>query len=117
MPARRIAVLAVVALLSAAGVVRAEDKPQQLILGRWEPVDGKDKAVVEFLKDGKLKISSRDVTLEGSYKFIDDKTLEVKVVFGGNEQAPSRLTVTVTKDELTTEEAGKGKKERFKRVP
>jgi uncharacterized protein (TIGR03066 family) len=116
MSVRRIALVAAVILL-AAGAVSAEDKPQQLILGRWEPADSKGKSVIEFLKDGKLRISADTLTLEGSYKFIDDKTLEVKVILGGNEKPSSKLKITVTKDELTTEEEGKGKKERFKRLP
>src|SRR5438128_451472 len=113
---RLLAGLAVVALLAVA--VRpalAAEKPQDLIVGKWQPSDAKDKATLEFLKDGKLKITSDQFTVDGSYKFIDDKTMEVKIAFGGQEMAV-KLKVTVAKDDLTMQEEGKEKKDTFKRV-
>ncbi len=90
-------------------------KPQDLILGKWEPVEEKGKSVVEFLKDGKLKVSADQLALEGTYKFIDDKTMEIKVVFGGKEETV-KVKVTVTKDELVTQKEGSETKEKLRRV-
>jgi uncharacterized protein (TIGR03066 family) len=113
---RPVAALTVLALLALAVTpALAADKPQDLIIGKWQPADAKEKANLEFLKDGKLKIGSEQFMLDGTYKFLDDKTLEVKISFMGQEKAV-KLNVTVTKDELTTQETGKDKKETFKRV-
>jgi hypothetical protein len=97
-------VIAVFVLFAA--VARAEDKPQELILGKWKLDDPKTQSVIEFLKDGKLKVSAQDLTLDGSYRFIDDKTMEMKVVLGGKEET-GRFKFTLTKDEFTTEETTK----------
>ena len=88
------------------GLAHAEDKPQELILGKWQLQEPKTQSVLEFLKDGKLKVTAQDLTLEGSYKFLDDKTMEMKVVLGGKEEV-GKFKVTVTRDELITEEENK----------
>ena len=90
-------------------------KPQDLILGKWEPVDEKGKSVVEFQKDGKLKVTADQLALEGTYKFIDDKTMEIKIVFGGKEETV-KVKVIVTKDELVTQKEGSETKEKLRRV-
>ncbi len=95
-------------------VARADDKPQDLIVGTWTLDGGKSK--IEFQKDGKLKAIGDQLTVEGSYKFLDDKTVEMKVVFGGKEDTVV-VTVTVTKDELVTKKKGTEVKEKFTRVP
>ena len=94
---------------------------RKLIVGRWSPVKEKEKATIEFFDGGKLKISGEGmIMIDGGYKFLDDSTIEVKMSFGGEEKT-TKLKVTVTKDELTTQEiAADGKekeKESFKRLP
>lgn len=113
---RHVAALAVLALLAATLVPAfAADKPQDLIIGKWKPDDAKDEATLEFLKDGKLKIAAKEITLDGTYQFVDDNNISVKLTFGG-ETKEVKLKITLTKDELTTQEDGKDKKETFKRV-
>jgi uncharacterized protein (TIGR03066 family) len=112
---RRLSVLAVALFLLACCVARAADKPQDLIIGTWTPAGEGGKSKIEFQKDGKLKAIGDQLTVEGSYKFLDDKTLEMKVVFGGKEETV-RVKVTVTKDELVTKKEGADKEEKFTRV-
>jgi uncharacterized protein (TIGR03066 family) len=90
-----------------------------LIIGKWEPKDGKQKGTVEFTKDNKvlLKIEGPDmkvIEVTGTYKFNGDEKVEVELNFMG-EKMKEELKVTVTKDELTTIDS-KDKKEIFKRV-
>lgn len=107
--------LALVALMVTASPLVAEDKPQDLIIGKWKSTDADHDAVIDFAKDGKLKIVGKDVSIDGSYKFLDDKTIEVKFQLGAEDKA-TKLSVTVTKEELVTVEDGKDKKITFKRV-
>ena len=113
---RPLSVLAVTLLVFFPALTHAQDKPQDLIIGTWTPAGEGGKSKVEFQKDGKLKAIGDQLTVEGSYKFLDDKTLEMKVIFGGKEETVV-VTVTVTKDELVTQKKGTEVKEKFTRVP
>jgi uncharacterized protein (TIGR03066 family) len=95
------------AILLVATAARAEDKPKDLLVGKWE---GKEKlgeqevkAVVEFTKDGKVKLTmsggGMDVTLNGTYKVLDDKTLETSFEFMGQTMT-DKSSFKVTKDSL-----------------
>jgi uncharacterized protein (TIGR03066 family) len=93
----------------------AADKPKDLIVGKWEPVENKGQApTIEFTKDGKLKISIAQMTIEGTYKFLDDNNVEVEISFMGQTQK-EKMKVECTKDEMTTTDS-KNKAEKFKRV-
>jgi uncharacterized protein (TIGR03066 family) len=97
----------------------AADKASDLIVGKWEPKDTKQKGTVEFTKDGKVNLKIEDpagkvVEITGTYKFNGDDKVEVELNFMG-EKMKEELKVTVTKDELTTVDS-KDKKESFKRV-
>jgi uncharacterized protein (TIGR03066 family) len=98
---------------------QAADKASDLIVGKWEPKDTKQKGTVEFTKDNKvlLKIEGPDmkiIEVTGTYKFTGDDKVEVELNFMG-EKMKEELKVTVTKDELVTVDS-KDKKETFKRV-
>jgi uncharacterized protein (TIGR03066 family) len=104
----------------------AADKASDLIVGKWEPKDTKQKGTVEFIpKDAKnttegkvlLKIedpAGKVIEVNGTYKFTGDDKVEVELNFMG-EKMKEELKVTVTKDELVTVDS-KDKKETFKRV-
>lgn len=87
----------------------------KLIVGKWQPLDIKDEATLEFLKDGRVQITAKEVTIPGTYKFTDDTTMEVTVTLGGKDTT-LKFKVTVTEDSLTTQEIGKDRTERFKRM-
>ena len=91
----------------------AADKPQDLIVGKWQPKDTPQKATVEFMKDKKLKIyTDESFSFDGTYDFINDTTIQIKVPFGGQDKV-SKLKITITKDELTIQEEGSDKKSTF----
>lgn len=87
----------------------------KLIVGKWQPLDIKDEASLEFLKDGKVQITAKEVVIPGTYKFTDETTMEVTLTFGGKDTT-LKFKVTVTDDTLTTQEIGKDRTERFKRL-
>lgn len=99
----------------------AADTAKELIVGKWQPTDkAGEKATVEFTKDGKVKVVADLYTLDGTYKFLKDDQIEVTMPIAGKEESV-KLTVKVTKDELTTTDEtkdakGKEKIETFKRV-
>jgi uncharacterized protein (TIGR03066 family) len=104
--------------LADAGAQKEKDKfDAKKLLGKWEPVDGKEAITIEFSDKGKMTISidvgGKSEKVEGTYKLDGDK-LEMVISFGGKDM---KETVTITK--LTDDEwAGKdskGKEESFKR--
>jgi uncharacterized protein (TIGR03066 family) len=115
--------LAVVVILSAsASLLQAEDKAKDLIVGKWEPVEQAkgEKITIEFTKDGKIHISGKEgdteIKAEGTYKFIDDTTLEATINFGDEKKTDKAKIVKITKDEMVTKREKDKKEETFKRV-
>ena len=95
----------------------AADKPKDLIVGKWEPVEKKDQGLtIEFLKDGKVKITfpQANINLDGTYKFLDDSNIEIEFKVMDKVQM-EKLKVEVTQDALTTTDS-MNKVEKFKRV-
>jgi len=87
------------------------DKPKDLIVGKWKGKekmpDGKEVDVkVEFTKDGTVKMTQGDLTIDGKYKFVDDNNIEMEATILGQTQK-QKMKVEVTKDKLkTTDEKG-----------
>ena len=112
----------VIILTSSASLLHAEDKPKDLIVGKWEPekVEKGAKAVIEFTKDGKVMIvasaNGKDFKVDGTYKFTDDKTMEVTIVFMDKKDTKKVKVIKVTKDELVTQDEGKKEEEKFKKA-
>jgi uncharacterized protein (TIGR03066 family) len=94
--------------------VIAQEKPKDLILGKWNPAQKDEGPVLEFLKDGKFKVTFQQVSFEGMYKFIDDNTMDVEITAQGKTQK-DKIKVEVTKDSLTTTDST-GKPEKFTRA-
>ena len=102
----------------------AEDKPEELLIGKWHAKlkeDGKEfEVTIEFAKDGTMKAefkipdAKEPVTMKGKYKVVDGKVLETEVTFMG-ETKKDKDTFKVTKDKLTTTDE-KGKTIEFTRV-
>ncbi len=109
-------VLVCLGLLCSAGLLWAADKPKDLIVGKWAPDKGDNKITVEFTKDGAVKVIFPEgiLTIEGKYKFTDDKTMEMELTSMGMTQK-DKLEVAINKDEMTTTDS-KGKVEKFKRI-
>lgn len=117
----RIRLLTMVALVAVPALIAAPasaaETAKDLIIGKWQPTEkGGEKAIIEFTKDGKVKVVSDKLTLDGTYKFVKDDQIEVTMSVQGKDSTV-KLTVKVTKDELTTTEEDKTKSpETFKRV-
>jgi uncharacterized protein (TIGR03066 family) len=91
-------------------------KPKDLLVGKWTAVQEgpggqKLEVSVEFTPDGKLSVSAGPIGLSGSYKWLDDKNIEVEVA--GNKE--KNEVVSVTGEKLTLKDP-KGKVETFTRV-
>jgi uncharacterized protein (TIGR03066 family) len=108
--------LTVCLLVVLAGLVSAQAKPPELILGRWQPTDSttKDKVILEFLKEGKVKITVLDQKYDGSYRFTSDETLEMTVSVDMTTKT-TKLTVTVKDNELVLTPPD-GKAEKYTRL-
>src|SRR5438552_2726200 len=99
--------LVVAVLLIALAPIAAADKPQDLIVGKWNLMAADKDApevTIEFAKDGKLhlilsKNGKEQKRFEGTYKFIDDANLEVILERDGKKDT-EKSKVKVTKDEL-----------------
>ena len=112
--------LAVPLALVVAGFACADPKPQDAIVGKWEPQDpgAKGKASLEFFKDGKLKAVFSDITgdivVNGTYKFVADDTVEVRLTVG-NSVKTEKAKVKVTDKEMEFTPSS-GKTEKYTRL-
>jgi len=68
----------------------ADNKSQELLIGRWWSMVGTERVTLEFAKDGTSKTTLVGQTTNGTYKWVDDNTI-----------GKQRAKVTVTQDELT----------------
>ena len=103
--------------------VRAEKKDEKpdnakLIVGIWEvtkadPGTVGAKAVIEFTKEGKIKVEDGDRKLEGTYKIEGDKfTFAIKI--DGEERKKTITIKKISDKELSTTD-DQGKKVEFKK--
>ncbi len=116
--AARLALL-VAAMLMGLHPLLAQKKAAELLVGQWEPIEqDKIKVVIEFTRDGKLRISIGEKTLRGTYRVFDDANIEVTIEAEGKFQT-EKLQVFFSKDqgkdEMTTVDS-RGKKDTFRRI-
>ena len=91
---RSLTALCVLLCVAAWAPLFAGDKPKDLIVGKWEPAEKKEMgATLEFLKDGKLKVSVGTINVDGTYKFVDDTNVEVEMTFMGQTQKEKLKTM------------------------
>jgi uncharacterized protein (TIGR03066 family) len=110
--AKGFAVGAVLCLL--AGVGRGDDKTDtaKLIVGKWEvtkadPGTAPPGGIVEFTKDGKMKLTAKkddkEISVEGTYK-LEGKKLSFAMKIGGEERTKTITITKLTAKELTTKD-------------
>jgi hypothetical protein len=83
--------------------------PQNLIVGKWEAGQAGGKLAVEFLKDGKAKITILGQTLQGTYKVNGGDQLEWTL---NGKTTTFKMKLTATALELTSN----GKSITYKKV-
>ena len=71
----RLSLLFVLALLATS----CASRPRDMIVGKWESVDDKEKGTVELGKDGSAKINLGLLNAAGKYTFMDEKNLEIEI--------------------------------------
>jgi uncharacterized protein (TIGR03066 family) len=88
--------------LSVALSASAQDA-QKLIVGKWEAMQksksGDLKIEAEFKDDGKMTFTVRDVKVSGTYKLLDEKTIETEQTFE-QQSRKTRQEFKVTQDTL-----------------
>jgi uncharacterized protein (TIGR03066 family) len=116
-------VLAVMATALTAGLSQAEDKPQDIIVGKWSPTKEANKGMsLEFTKEGVIKVDIKaeglSLDLKGTYKFIDDKTIEVTLEnpLKKDEEKTDKLTIKSIAADKMVLIGPDGKEEEFKPV-
>jgi uncharacterized protein (TIGR03066 family) len=116
-----------VILLASSAFLHAEDKAKDLIVGKWQPTKPPEgfQVVIEFTKDGKFKMDGKvklegkkeqDIKREGTFKFLDDDTMELTVEQAGKGETTKVKIIKISKDELITRDDGKKEDNSFKRV-
>jgi len=68
-------------------------RPQDLIIGKWGSMAGSQKVMLVFAKGGAYTTTVGGQTTRGTYKWLDDGTLELNKT--------QKMKVTVSEDELT----------------
>jgi uncharacterized protein (TIGR03066 family) len=112
-------------VLYAALLAPAADKPADLIVGKWTHTEKQDKieisVTLEFTKDNKLNMemtlpnAKEPLKIAGTYKVVDDKTLEITAKDPKGEEKTDKGSFEVTKDKLTLIDKS-GKKTEFTKV-
>lgn len=100
----------------------AKDDAAKLLVGKWETKqklgDKEATAVLDFTKDGKLsmKLSGPvELSLNGTYKVLDEKTLEVTITFM-QQTKTEKSSFKVSKDTLELTGSQDNKPQKFNRV-
>jgi len=113
--------VATVLMMFVAGSALAADKPQDLIVGKWAPSNEKNKGMTfEFTKDGMIKIAIKaeglSLDIAGTYKFLDDKTIEMTIEnpLKKDEKKSDKITVKAIEKEKLVLVGPDGKEEEFK---
>ena len=96
-------------------------KPQDQIIGKWEAKekgpDGKEMTMTtEFTKDGTVKMGVMGLTVEGKYKFIDDKNIELTMEMMGKKDTKKLKLDSISGDKMVLVD-DKGEKKEFKKAP
>jgi WD40 repeat protein len=88
---------------------------RELLVGKWESQDEKEKGSLEFQKDGSVHMAMAGAPeTKGTYKFLDENTIQLALPVPNGESVSQKLKVQVGSDELvTTDESNKV--DRFKR--
>ena len=68
-------------------------RSEDLIIGKWWLMAGSQKVTLEFAKAGAYTTTVGGQTTKGTYKWLDDSTLELNKT--------QKMKVTVSRDELT----------------
>jgi len=79
--------------LVSVGTAQTAKRPQDLIIGKWWSMAGSQKVMLEFAKGGAYTTTVGGQTTKGTYKWLDDSTLELNKT--------QKMKVTVSEDELT----------------
>lgn len=101
---------AAVLLVNSHAFADAKSEAEKVLVGKWEKMSpGGLKTQIDFQKGGKLAMiitgaPGGDVKFGGTYKVIDDKTIEVTVSWMGRTATEkSKFKITRNKLELTGE--------------
>jgi uncharacterized protein (TIGR03066 family) len=96
----------------------AQEKVADLIVGKWEAKekmgDQEVTGILEFTKDGKLKITFGGINIDGTYKLLSDTEIEVTMTFMG-ETKTEKSEIKVEKESLEVKNKN-GKSTKFKKV-
>jgi hypothetical protein len=118
-----------VALIALGVASCAGQSPKQLLIGKWETVEEKEVGTIEFEKDGKLRGTRGIMAIQGKYRWLDDKTVELDVdnPFAGLASKFMKVPdegvikrkynlVSINQDEFVATDAADGKTLKFKRA-
>jgi hypothetical protein len=114
----RLSASLVVVLILLASATADDEKPKDLILGKWESQDGLGKGVVvEFKDDGTTTASFKGkVRTTGKYEFVEDDVMEFEPTFVGGKKLVPRFRIRIMDDEFTQTDLNTKIEKHFKRV-
>lgn len=105
---------------AALGAIHAEDvKVPAALLGKWEKKQkvGKEEVTItlEFARKNLLKVTVKDLTVEGRYTMTSDTTFGVKLAYKGQEKKEDNVTFAIKDNELILSDS-KNNTDTFTRV-
>jgi uncharacterized protein (DUF2147 family) len=74
-------------------------KPENPIVGKWKNIDGTE--TMEFFKDGTVSLVGKEMSLGGTYKFVDTNRMKLEYGDLGAWMGPIITTISISGNELT----------------
>ncbi len=108
--------LGVIALVIVLAVKGGGSAKEKAIVGVWQPLNQPGFTRAEFTADGKIHVTLMNRVLSGTYRFLDDKTIEIEEPTPFGQTVTTKGLVSITGDEMTITNSQIGTVVRYKRM-
>jgi hypothetical protein len=108
--------LGVIGLVIAFAIRGGGSNQERAIVGDWQPLNQPGFTRAEFTPDGKLHVTLQDRIATATYRFLDDRTIEIEEQDNLGQTVRTRCTVSITGDEMTVTNSQLGTTVRYRRM-
>ncbi len=108
--------LGVIALVIALAVKGGGNATGRAIIGVWQPLNQPNITRIQFTVDGKVHITVRDRSFNGTYRFLDDRTIEIEGPNDFGQTVGMKFTVSFTGEEMAITNPQLGTTVHYRRV-
>ena len=105
------------ALAFAAFAMLMSCSEKESLVGKWQQYGAAngENATFEFFGDGKLKLTTKETTVAGSYSVLEGNSLKWEIEERGQKIGPLVESITLAGDELSLKNSVSGKSRTYRR--